>query len=117
MSEIQTYEPIKTSKYISIYEYAKILTDLALYLHESKSVSKYIDELEVNTIIDPSRLAFKLLNEGVFDAVIDRGYEKVSFSKLKINPDYVKRVERFLNEQEHNFEAGFLELLNLIKKD
>ena len=118
MSEtIEEYAPIKTSKYISIYELAKVLTDLSLYLYESKSVSKYIEDLEVNTLIEPNRLAYELLKNGTFDAVIDRGYEKVTFSKLKINPVYDDLIVKFLDEQEHNINHSFLELLNLINKD
>lgn len=116
-NEIEEYAPIKTSKYISIYEYAKILTDLSLFLHESKSVSKYIEDLEVDNIIEPNKLAYELLKNGTFDAVIDRGYEKVTFSKLKVNPIYDKLIVKFLQEQEDNINHSFLELLNLINKD
>lgn len=116
-NEIEEYEPIKTSKYISIYEYAKLLTDLSLYLYESKSISKYIDELEIHNIIDPNKLAYTLLKNGTFDALIDRGYEKVTFSKLKINPKYDKLIVKFLNEQEGNINRNFLELLNIVNKD
>lgn len=116
-NEIEEYEPIKTSKYISIYEYAKILTDLSLYLYESKSVSKYVEELEINNIIEPNKLAYKLLKNGTFDALIDRGYEKVTFSKLKINPKYDKLIVKFLDEQEDNINHSFLELLNIVDKD
>lgn len=116
-SEIEEYAPVKTSKYISIYEYAKLLTDLSLYLYETKSVSRYIEDLEVENIIEPNKLAYELLKNGTFDAVIDRGYEKVTFSKLKVNPIYDNLIVKFLAEQESNINRNFLELLNLINKD
>ena len=116
MSTIEEYEPIKTSKYISIYEYVKLLTDLSLFLYESKSVSKYIEQLEVNNLIEPNKLAYELLKNGTFDAVIDRGYEKVTFSKLKINPIYNSLIEQFLDEQEANVNRSFGELLKIMEK-
>ena len=111
---IKKYYPVKTSKYISIYEYARILTDLSLYLYNQKSLSKYIDDIEINNVIDTNKIAYKLLKSGTFDATIDRGYEKVTFSVLKINPLYDRLIETFLNEQENNVNETFLSLIKLI---
>ena len=114
MSEIEEYEPKITSKYISIYEYAKLLTDLSLYLYNSPSLSKWIDNVEVKTLIDTNKLAYELLKNGTFDAVIDRGYEKVTFSKLKINPLYNSLIESFLNDVEKSTNESFLKVIGLL---
>ena len=113
MSTIEEYSPIKTSKYISIYEYAKLLTDLSLFLYNSPSISKYVDEVEIKTMVDTNKLAYQLLKKGVFDAVIDRGYEKVTFSKLKINPLYDDMIEKFLKEMDKNVNDTFLKVIGL----
>lgn len=113
---IKDYKPLVTSKYISIYEYAKLLTDLSLFLFNQKSLSKYIDNIEVRNIIDTNKIAYELLKNGIFDAVIDRGYEKVLFSNLKINPLYNSMIEDFLNEQENNINNSFLSLIDMIDK-
>ena len=111
---IKDYKPLVTSKYISIYEYAKLLTDLSLFLFNQKSLSKYIDNIEVRNIIDTNKIAYELLKNGIFDAVIDRGYEKVLFSNLNINPLYNSMIEDFLNEQENNINNSFLSLIDMI---
>lgn len=110
---IQKFEPVITSKYISIYEYAKLLTELSELLYNSTSIGKYINEIEIKAPIDTNKLAYKLLSNGVFDATIDRGYEKVSFSKLKINPLYNKMIEDFLSETEKSMNETFLSVIGL----
>ena len=112
-TEIEEFDPVITSKYISIFEYAKILTDLSLYLYDSQTVSEYIDNVEVKTLMDTNKLAYLLLKDGTFDAVLDRGYEKVTFSHLKINPQYTEMIERFLNDVENETNT-FLEGLGLL---
>lgn len=103
--------PKITSSYISIYEYARILSDLSQILYSKPSLSKYLGTVEVNTMIDTNRLAYELLKNNVFDAVIDRGYETVTFSCLKINPIYNSMIEDFLNEQDQNTNTAFSQLL------
>lgn len=112
--KIEEYSPKITSKFISIYEYAKLLCDLSTYLYNKKSLSKYINTLEVKNMIDTNKLAYELLKNHTFDAVIDRGYEKVTFSKLKINPIYNHMIENFLKEQNENINKSFLSLINLL---
>lgn len=111
---IKKYKPIITSKYISIYEYARILTDLSKFLFNQKSLSKYIDNIEVKNIIDTNKIAYELLKNGTFDAIIDRGYEKVNYSELIVNPLWEKMVESFLKEQEDNINSSFLEMIDLL---
>ena len=70
----------------------------------------------MRNIIDTNKIAYELLKNGIFDAVIDRGYEKVLFSNLKINPLYNSMIEDFLNEQENNINNSFLSLIDMIDK-
>ena len=109
--KIAKRRPVITSQYISIYEYARVLTDLSLLLYSKQSLSKYLGTVEVNTIIDTNRLAYNLLKRGVFDAVIDRGYETVTFSCLKVNPVYDSMIEDFLSEQDRSMNTSFMHLL------
>ena len=111
---IKKYKPIITSKYISIYEYTRLLTELSLLLFNKKSLSKYINTIEVKNIIDTNKIAYELLKHGVFDAVIDRGYEKVNFSELIVNPLWDDMIEQFLSEQEETINNSFLSVLKLI---
>lgn len=113
-NRIRKYKPVMTSKYISIYEYAKVLTDLSLFLFNQKSLSKYINNIEVKNIIDTNKIAYELLKNKVFDAIIDRGYEKVNYSELIVNPLWENMVEQFLNEQEDTINDSFLTMLKLI---
>ena len=111
---IKKYKPVITSKYISIYEYTRLLTELSLLLFNKKSLSKYINTIEVKNIIDTNKIAYDLLKHGVFDAVIDRGYEKVNFSELIVNPLWDNMIEQFLSEQEETINNSFLSVLKLI---
>lgn len=111
---IRKYKPIITSKYISIYEYARLLTELSLLLFNQKSLSKYINTIEVKNIIDTNKIAYELLKNKVFDAVIDRGYEKVNFSELIVNPIWDNMIEQFLNEQEETINNTFMSMLQLL---
>lgn len=113
-TNIKKYKPVITSPYISIYEYAKLLTELSLLLFNQKSLSKYIDNIEVKNIIDTNKIAYELLKNGTFDAIIDRGYEKVNFSELKVNPLWNNMIEQFLKEQEENVNKSFLSVLDLL---
>lgn len=112
--EIAEFEPIKTRKYISLYEFTRVITDLALHLYELPDIERFVDDIEIANIIDPCTLAFKLLMSGKFNAIIDRGYEKVTFSRLKKNKNTIKLVENYLKQQENNRRADILEQLRVI---
>jgi hypothetical protein len=105
-SEIKDYRPVLTSDGISLFEYVRVITCLAEALFEMKSICKYIQEYEINYIINPCELAFLLLEAGKFDAVIDRKCEKVLYSNLKINPkwkyiitEYYKNHHQAINSE------------------
>ena len=83
-TEVEVYYPRMTRNTLSIFEYVGVITKLAKYLNSLTNLDKYLSDIEVNQIINPAELAFNLLNDGKFDAVIDRGYELVTFSTLKV---------------------------------
>ena len=112
-AEIEVYEPHITRETLSIYEYVAVITKLAKYLFSLMDIAKYIDEVELNQVVNPSELAFNLLNDGKFDAVIDRGYEKVTFSKLKIREQWKETIRNYFNYQHQVMDEEVLKPLNL----
>ena len=113
-SVVEVYEPIITRPTISIYEYSEIHTMLGLYLDSLKSVGNYTDEVEIRGNINPVELAYHLLKENKWDATIDRGYEKVSYSKLKCNPQWGREIEHYLEDQHRIQREELFEPLGLI---
>ena len=111
---IETYKPRLTRDICSIYEFVRVITDLANHLYTLPSIEKYIDGFEVHNIIEPCDLAYKLLRSGRFNAILDRGTEKVTFSELKVDPFTYELVEEYLSQQESNRRKAFLEKLELI---
>lgn len=107
MTEIIDYEPVITRKNISIFELVRVITDLANYLYELKDINKYIDDLELDEIVDPVNLAFLLLQSGKFDAIINRGCEYVTYSKLKKNKTTLMLIEDYLNNQHEEYNNLF----------
>ena len=113
IAEVEVYEPRITRETLSIYEYVAVITKLAKYLFSLMDIDKYIDEVELNQVVNPSELAFNLLNDGKFDAVIDRGYEKVTFSKLKVREQWKETIRNYFNYRHQVMEEEVLKPLNL----
>lgn len=111
---IEKFKPRLTRDICSVYEFVRIITDLANHLYSLPSIEKYIDGFEVHNIIEPCDLAYKLLRSGRFDAILDRGTEKVTFSELTIDPFTYELVEEYLAQQEKNRKSAFLEKLELL---
>ena len=96
IDKIPKLKPVKTRKNISKYEFAAVITKLALYLNSIPSLEDYVDVVSYNGFINPSELAYNLLMKGVFDAIVNRlDYEDVSFSQLKINPQWCALLESY----------------------
>ena len=103
IGKIPKLKPVKTRKNMSKFEFAGVITKLANYLSTLDSLDKYVEEVSIPEFINNSELAYKLLLNGTFNAVIDRlGYEQVTFSELKINPLWIKTLD---NYYERNREA------------
>ena len=111
---IETYKPKLTRDICSVFEFVRIVTDLANHLYTLPSIEKYIDGIEVKNIIEPCDLAYKLIRNGRFNAILDRGTERVTFSELQVDPFTYELVETYLNQQEHVRRQSFLEKLQLI---
>ena len=111
---IEKFKPRLTRDICSVYEFVRIITDLANHLYSLPSIEKYVDGFEVHNIIEPCDLAYKLLRNGRFDAILDRGTEKVTFSELTIDPFTYELVEEYLAQQQNNRKSAFLEKLDLL---
>lgn len=111
---IEKFKPKMTRDICSVFEFVRIVTDLANHLYNLPSIEKYIDGIEIKNIVEPCDLAYKLLRNGRFNAILDRGVEKVTFSELHVDPFIYDLVETYLNKQEDVRRESFLEKLQLI---
>ena len=96
---VEKYEPKITRPTMSIFEYAEAHTKFAEFLSSEKSIRNYVDDVEIKGNVNPTELAFHLLKDGKWDATIDRGYELVSYSKLKINPQWEQMLQHYFDQQ------------------
>lgn len=96
---VTIHKPYITRKTMSRYEYAGLITQLAKYLAGIPDISKYLDEPYVNSLINPSELAFTLLENGKFDAIIDRGYELVNYSQLIVNQNWKDQLREYFKNK------------------
>ena len=81
---------------LSKYELAGIITTLANYLNTKTTLYPMVSaDTVINGPINIAGIAYEALKKGVIDVIIDRGYEQVLFSKLKINPIWETDLENF----------------------
>ena len=111
---IEKFKPRLTRDICSVFEFVRIITDLANHLYNLPSIEKYIDGIEIKNIVEPCDLAYKLLRNGRFNAILDRGTEKVTFSELHVDPFTYELVETYLNQQEDVRRKSFMEKLQLL---
>lgn len=111
---IDKFKPRLTRDICSVFEFVRVVTDLANHLYNLPSIEKYIDGIEIKNIVEPCDLAYKLLRNGRFNAILDRGTEKVTFSELYVDPFTYDLVESYLAQQEEVRRHSFLEKLQLI---
>ncbi len=111
---IEKFKPRLTRDICSVFEFVRIITDLANHLYNLPSIEKYIDGIEIKNIVEPCDLAYKLLRNGRFNAILDRGTEKVTFSELHVDPFTYELVETYLNQQEDVRRRSFMEKLQLV---
>ncbi len=103
-STMRVYKPKITRNTISLFEYVAVITKLAKYIHSLPSLPASIEDVlgndtMINNIINPSELAWILLRKGVYNPIFDRGYEKVSFSELMVNPTWDNLIESYFRTQ------------------
>lgn len=115
-AKIEIHHPKITRPTISVYEYVGAITKLAKFLYSINDLERYISEVEVVQVINPAELAFKLLDEGKFDAILDRGYERVSFSTLKVRPQWRDMIINYFAQQNKNLHDEMLVPLGIAAK-
>ena len=113
-STVEEYEPKITRPTISIYEYAEIHTMLADFIESHNSIKEFTNDIEIKGNVNPAELAFYLLKEHKWNAIINRGYELVSFSKLKYNKQWSDTIENYFKEQHEIQKQELFEPLGLI---
>lgn len=101
---VEVYDPVLTRPTLSIYEYSEVHTMLAEYLEDQKSIKNFTNDVEIRANVNPAELAFRLLLEGKWDATLNRGYEIVTYSRLKYNPQWEHTMEHYFNDQ-HKIQA------------
>jgi hypothetical protein len=111
---IEKFKPKITRDICSVFEFVRVVTDLANHLYTLPSIEKYIDGIEIKNIVEPCDLAYKLLRNGRFNAILDRGTERVTFSELHVDPFTYELVESYLAQQEDTRHKSFLEKLDLL---
>lgn len=117
-SHIETFEAKVTRPILSKFEYVGCITSLANYLKNLKSISKYTEAVDCCILVNPSELAFRLLDQGKMDVVIIRNRnERVTFSKLHQNPLWREEVNNFFIEKNKSMETEFYKPISELMKD
>lgn len=115
--EVEVYKPVITRETMSKYEFVRVITAVGKYLNSLPDISKYYKEIEVNSLINPLELAFNLVMEGKMNATLDRlGYEKVTFSELKINPLWIEIVKNYFEQRKKAEQKELIEPLMLLEQ-
>ena len=111
---VEKYDPKITHRKMSIFEYAEAHTKLAEFIASGNSVRDYIDDVEIKANVNPAELAFHILKENKWDATINRGYELVSYSRLKINPQWEETIQNYFNAQHDTQKHDLFQPLGLL---
>jgi hypothetical protein len=112
-SQKQTLKPVKTRKFIGLYEFIAVVTKLADYLFHVEDLSDVapLNMIGIGTYVNHTQLAWKLLRNGIFNATLDRAIEKVSFSELEINPFWIEFMESNFEAHKEAFDEDVLRRL------
>lgn len=117
-SKIETFEAKVTRPILSKFEYVGCITSLANYLKNLKSIAKYTEAVDCCILVNPSELAFRLLDQGKMDVVIIRNRsERVTFSKLHQNPLWREEVNNFFITKNKSMEIEFYNPISELTKD
>jgi hypothetical protein len=112
-NSIDVHKPVITRKIMSIYEFVGVITKLADYLYHLDDLTGIIEDKEVYTYINHLELAWILLRDRKFDAILNRYVEQVNFSELDINPHWIKLIEANFKSHSQSFEDDILKPLQL----
>lgn len=110
-------EPKVTRKTISEFEFVRVVTILARYIENSKTLYQFTDQkTTISNVVNSAQLATMLLKNGKFDAIISRPEEDVTFSSLIVNPSLYKQLEDYFSEKEE-ITKNMLENIKIINKN
>ena len=104
-----------TRPVLSIYELSNCITSLSKSIYEDKSVENYVGDNDINDFLNPSHIAFELLNNKIYDAYINRYSEIVKFSDMYIDTNYMNLIENYFEKQMKITSELILKSLNLTK--
>jgi hypothetical protein len=104
---------MQSRKVISIYEFVGVITKLAQYLYTLPSITKYVEDPSIESIVNPCELALELLLSGKYDAKIIRTFDEVNFSELSINPIWIDTARNYFKQQNSFIENNLLSKLEL----
>jgi hypothetical protein len=112
---MDVYKPKITRKIMSIYEFVGVITKLADYLYHLDDLTGIIEDQDSYTYINHVELAWALLRDKKYDAILNRYVEQVNFSELDINPHWIEVIEHDFKLHAQSFEEDVLGPLELIK--
>ena len=103
-------KPTITRPKISIYEYAGVCSQLAERFMNIKDLNDFVEEPQINNMIDPCQLGFKLLKNNKIDVQMDRcGYESVLFSQCQPNEHIEEEIENYINSINQSRKINFID--------
>lgn len=112
------YEAKYTRPIMSVFEYTKAITTLAEDLATKKTLAKYLDETEIKNFINPSFLAFYIIDNKKWDATIIRnGNEKITFSTLYQNPRWRELILDLIDKKNKSLEEEFKPIYDAMRAD
>lgn len=118
ISKMEKYEAIITRPILSKFEYVGCITSLANYLKSLKSINRYTEAIDCGLLVNPSELAFRLLDQGKMDVIIIRNrIEKVTFSKLYKNPLWREEIINYFDEKNKSMKKEFYDPICEITKE
>ena len=116
-TKMEIYRPIVTRPIMSKFEYVGAITSLALYLKGLKSIAKYADIVDCSALVNPSELAFHLLDQGKMNVILIRNRsEKVSFSELYVNQLWRQEILDYFKTKNQSMEQEFYKPLSEVIK-
>ena len=111
-THMEIYTAVTTRPEMSKFEYVGCITALAQYLKGLKSIAKYIDIVNCNSLINPCELAFHLLDQGKMNVIIIRNRcEKVSFSTLRVDELLRQEIVDHFEKKNASMEEEFYKVL------
>lgn len=104
--------PVKTVRRCSIMEFTRVVVEIGKYLETIDDLSKIIKNTAFGGPANTSEIALDWIKSGKIDAVIDRGVEKVLFSTLIVNPQWVDQLTRYNIRRNESITSNMSRLLN-----